>query len=62
MSDNKDVPKVVKHTVLWLPSDWDRIAEAADRISEETHAEVEVPNFIRGAVMRRVNEVLGEAA
>ena len=60
MSDNIASSKPVKHTVIWPLVDWERIEKAATQVSEETHAEIEVPNFIRGAVMRRVNEILGE--
>ena len=52
----------VKRSILWRPEDWTRIEEAAKRLALETHTEVSEPQLIRGAVLRRCDEILGEAA
>jgi hypothetical protein len=49
-----------KQTLIWPAVDWQRIKDAAAKLSSETHADIQVPDFIRGAVRRRVEEVLEE--
>jgi hypothetical protein len=50
------------HTVIWDLSDWDRIGQAIEVLQAETHVEIDTPSFIRCAVMRRVDELLGAPA
>ena len=54
--------EVRKHTLLWDGADWDRIEEAARKLSELTKATVSVPNFIRGAALARADELLNTSA
>jgi hypothetical protein len=64
MSDpGKDEPSTltVKRTILFRPEDWERIEEAARRLTQEIHVEVSEPEFIRGAVARRCDEILRPA-
>lgn len=60
----KDEPSTltVKRTLLFRPEDWARIEAAAAKVSSQVHAEVSEPEFIRGAVARRCDEVLNDAA
>lgn len=51
-----------KHTIAWKPAEWQRIKDAADRLGSNTHIEVAEVDFIRGAALRRADEILGEAA
>lgn len=52
-----------KHTVIWRAEDWDRIEQAARAIQDREHVEVSPVDLIRGATLRRVEEILaGEAA
>jgi hypothetical protein len=46
-------------TIRWSDEELERIGLAAGRLSDETHTEVTVTGLIRGAVMRRCEEVLG---
>jgi hypothetical protein len=61
---SKDEPstRTVKRTILFRPEDWERIEAAARKLTGEIHAEVSEPEFIRGAVARRCDEVLNVAA
>lgn len=49
----------LKHTLRWKPADFRRVEEAAKMLGDSIHAEVSVPDFMRGAVMRRADEILG---
>lgn len=51
-----------KHTLLWRPEDYDRVERAAHALGQEIHADISVPDFMRGAVLRRVDEILGPIA
>lgn len=57
-----DDSETYKHTIVWTRADWKRIEAAAQLISEDAAVEVKIPAFIRGAVLRRCDEVLGIAA
>ena len=48
-----------KHTLLWKPGDWERVEQAAKALGEQAHVEVSPPDFIRGTVLRRVDELIG---
>lgn len=50
-----------KHTVVWRGGEWDRIRQAAKKLGEETHVDIPEYELIRGAVMRRCDEILGVA-
>lgn len=52
--------EIRKQTLLWYGSDWDRIEEAARKLSEQTKAVISVPNFIRGAALARADELLSD--
>lgn len=47
-----------KQTILWETDDWDRIERAAQVIADREHVECSPLNLIRGATMRRVEEIL----
>ena len=57
-----DASGKVRHTVIWDPEDWERIRSALRRLEDETHIEVKLPDYIRGAVHKRNDEVLGAEA
>lgn len=59
-SPDKDLEdRYRKHTVLWKPEEWDRVEQAAKALAEQAHVAVSAPDFIRGAVLRRAEELLG---
>ncbi len=51
-----------KHTLVWRPEDYERVERAAHALSQEIHAEVSVPDFMRGAILRRADEILASEA
>lgn len=51
-----------RHTVAWRPEEWQRIQDAALRLAEEAHVDISEVDLIRGAVLRRADEILAAAA
>jgi len=51
--------KAKRPTLRWKEDELDRIAAAARRVAEESHVPVTVPGYIKGAVEKRNDEVLG---
>lgn len=52
----------VKHMIVWDAADWRRIQTAHERVKAETHLDSSVPDYIRGAVQKRNDEILGPEA
>lgn len=52
--------KIKKHMVTWDAKMWAQIERAAQHLSQTMASETTVPAFIRGAVQRRIDEVLGK--
>lgn len=53
-----DASGKVRHTIIWDAEVWERIRSALRRLEDETHIELKVPDYIRGAVLKRNEEVL----
>lgn len=51
--------KTKRPTLRWKEEELERIAAAAKRVAEESHVPVTVPGYIKGAVEKRNDEVLG---
>lgn len=49
----------IKHTLVWQPTDWDRIKAATEILSARTRVAVSVQNFVRSAALERAEEVVG---
>jgi hypothetical protein len=47
------------HTVQWAVADFERVCAAAEALGRQIHADVSLPDFMRGAILRRCDEVLG---
>lgn len=65
MPDTEDAVKPVgdyrRHTVAWRPEEWQRIQDAAKRLAGDAHVDISEVDLIRGAVLRRADEVLDAA-
>ncbi|MGE3176777.1 MAG: hypothetical protein AB7G23_19095 [Vicinamibacterales bacterium] len=48
-----------KHTLLWKHEDYERVEQAAQALGQQIHADLSVPDFMRGAILKRADEVLG---
>lgn len=59
MAEDDKEDRYRKHTLLWKREDWERVEQAARTLGQEVHADVSVPDFVRGASLRRAEEILG---
>lgn len=50
-----------RHTIRWREEDWARIERAAEKLASEMHVEIDPVDLIRGASLRRADEILGAA-
>lgn len=58
--DTEGAPK--KFTLLLDPGLWDGVKQSVRELSEQTHAEISIQAYIRGAIELRNNAVMGKKA
>jgi hypothetical protein len=59
---NKPSEAYRKHSVLWPNEDWEALEKAARLLGEREHIPVSPVDLIKGSTMKRVHEILAQAA